>query len=128
MVEGKHLNDSVESIQPLVLYLFVLIRYFIFLNMLLVLLWVELIMPESCNLPVSCRIRQFLIIFKDLFARLCLSAENMLQTHVFLKLLQNQWAQVILFVKLFMSNNSHQEYQDTEKKSFVILGKSFQIV
>lgn len=42
-------------------------------------------MPESCHLPDSLGIRHFYITFKDLFARLYLSAENMLQLHVFLR-------------------------------------------
>lgn len=89
-MEGKTFKSFIgvySYVEPFVLYLLVLIKYFIFLGMFLVRLWVEIIMPESCNLPVSLRIRQLFFISKDysLFARLYFSAENMLQMHVFLK-------------------------------------------
>lgn len=57
---------------------------FYFLDMFLILPWVERIVPESCHCPVSLRIGQFFISSKDLFARLHFIAENLLQMHVFL--------------------------------------------
>lgn len=50
--------------------------------MFLILLWVEIIMPESLHPPVSLRIGQFFISSKDLFARLYFIAENLLQMHI----------------------------------------------
>lgn len=55
----------------------VLIKYFIFLAMFLILLWVEIVIPESCHPPVSLRIGRY-----SLVLRTCLQDYTSTQMHI----------------------------------------------